>query len=131
MAQCSVDECETITFRNGMCAKHNSRVRRHGHTNVTRTYVQGKSAADRVEYVREYKLSHGCADCGYRAHHVALDFDHLPGTTKVRDIKRGQQLGWVALLEEIAKCEVVCANCHRVRTHARRGVTVEGGDDDG
>jgi hypothetical protein len=45
-----------------------------------------------------------------------LDFDHLPGTLKVRDIKSGQQLGWEALLAEVAKCEAVCANCHRIRT---------------
>ena len=62
----------------------------------------------------------GCVDCGYNEHPAALDFDHLPDTNKVRDIKSGQQLGWAALQEEIAKCEVVCANCHRIRTSERR-----------
>lgn len=58
-------------------------------------------------------------DCGYVKDERALGFDHLPGTIKVRDIKSGQQLGWEALLEEIAKCEVVCANCHIIRTSER------------
>lgn len=60
------------------------------------------------------------ADCGYNDHPAALDFDHRPDTVKVRDIKSGQQLGWDALIEEIAKCDVVCANCHRIRTVTRR-----------
>jgi hypothetical protein len=70
--------------------------------------------------VRAYKLEKGCIDCGYRENPVALSFDHLPGTVKVRDIKSGQQLGWQALLDEIAKCEVVCMNCHVIRTSERR-----------
>lgn len=78
----------------------------------------------KAEWVREYKLSHGCADCGYAEHHAALDFDHRPGTAKVRDIKKGQQLGWEALKTEVAKCDVVCANCHRVRTYNRRQADV-------
>lgn len=63
--------------------------------------------------------------CGYQVHSAALDFDHLPGTIKVRDIKHGNTLGWEALQVEIAKCEVVCANCHRIRTFLRNR---EGGD---
>ena len=73
-----------------------------------------------MEWVALFKMILGCADCGYREHPAALDFDHRPGTTKVRDIKQGQQLGWEALKAEIAKCDVVCANCHRIRTVERR-----------
>lgn len=76
--------------------------------------------AEKKRWVDAYKLAKGCTDCGYATHPAALDFDHLPGTTKVRDIKSGQQLGWAALQAEVAKCEVVCANCHRIRTTTRR-----------
>jgi hypothetical protein len=65
-------------------------------------------------------LEAGCADCGYRAAAIALDFDHLPGFDK---IERIAALAGCASLDkikrEIAKCEVVCANCHRLRTEAR------------
>jgi hypothetical protein len=50
-----------------------------------------------------------------------MDFDHVRGEKKF-NIKQAAQrrLGTRALLEEIAKCELVCANCHRLRT-LRRG----------
>lgn len=84
-----------------------------------RSPTKGATAQVKADYVRQYKLDKGCVDCGYKAHHSALDFDHKPGTVKVRDIKRGQQFGWLELLDEIAKCDVVCANCHRIRTYNR------------
>jgi hypothetical protein len=109
-------------MRRGWCHAHYSRWRRHGDPLVTNTAPKtpGKSRAYRGQWVDEYKLSKGCADCGYNAHPAALDFDHRPGTAKVRDIKRGNTFGWQALLAEIEKCDVVCANCHRIRTVNRR-----------
>lgn len=52
-----------------------------------------------------------------------MDWDHRPGTVKSFDIgsavaKLG--IGLARLLEEIAKCDLVCSNCHRIRTHLRR-----------
>lgn len=70
--------------------------------------------------IKQYKLDQGCTDCGYNAHSVALEFDHLPGTVKLFNV--GQKIGtWsmAKLMAEIAKCEVVCANCHAVRTEGR------------
>lgn len=111
-----------------MCHKHYSRWIRHGDPLVLlrATSTDGVTREFKRQYVEDYKLKHGCVDCGYNAHSAALDFDHLPGTTKVRDIKSGQHLGWLALLTEIAKCEVVCANCHRIRTAARRAAVGSG-----
>lgn len=69
----------------------------------------------------EIRLASGCVDCGYNAHHSALDFDHLPGTEKKFPIMRdGLTRNLESLMNEVAKCEVVCANCHRVRTWRRR-----------
>jgi hypothetical protein len=50
----------------------------------------------------------------------AMEWDHLPGQTKLGDISnkmRGRKAN--VLLAEIAKCELVCANCHAVRTRNR------------
>jgi len=50
-----------------------------------------------------------------------LEFDHLPGTTKVGSIANLKgRIPNQALLDEIAKCEIVCANCHAIRTVNRQ-----------
>ena len=70
--------------------------------------------------IREYLLSHPCVDCG-EADPVVLEFDHVRGekvanlSTMIRDRP------WRAIVEEIDKCEVRCANCHRRRTARQFG----------
>jgi hypothetical protein len=66
------------------------------------------------------KLTAGCADCGYAAHPAALHFDHRPGVDKVFNIGSARQFAMPTLVAEIEKCNVVCANCHAVRTAERR-----------
>lgn len=79
----------------------------------------GRIAAN-LQFVTDLKLQMGCTDCGYKEHPAALDFDHLPGQEKCRGVARMLSVSRSTLLAEIAKCEVVCANCHRVRTWNRR-----------
>ena len=77
----------------------------------------------RAEMIDSTKIRLGCADCGYRAHPAALHFDHLPGCNKVAAISqlRYGNCPLEKLEREVAKCEVVCANCHAIRTVTRRG----------
>jgi hypothetical protein len=73
----------------------------------------------RTRYLIEYFRNHPCNDCG-ETDPVVLEFDHL--NDKSFDI--GQALpyrNWQSILDEIGKCEVVCANCHRRRTAQRKG----------
>lgn len=68
-----------------------------------------------------YLTENPCVDCG-EADPIVLDFDHLPQYDKRFEIARAVSAStrsWSVILEEIQKCEVVCANCHRRRT-ARR-----------
>ena len=73
-----------------------------------------------VAWLRQLKAGRPCADCGGIFHPVAMTFDHLPGSTKRAEVSnlvyRGSRQ---LLLEEIAKCELVCANCHAIRTFNR------------
>jgi hypothetical protein len=59
-----------------------------------------------------------CADCGHKFPHPCMEFDHVRGVKKfcVSQINGSMK----RIREEIAKCEVVCANCHRIRTWNRK-----------
>lgn len=62
-----------------------------------------------------------CADCGDKFHFAAMDFDHVRGEKKGCLSTMASKITTLdTLLEEMAKCEVVCANCHRVRTYHRK-----------
>ena len=77
------------------------------------------------EYATQYKLDNGCELCGYNFSAYALQFDHLDPSTKYRTksgkIVHPSDLFRICSLEvakaEIAKCRVVCSNCHAVYTH--------------
>ena len=83
-------------------------------------YEKEKDLAKR-EYIRNLKMTNGCMDCGYNLHPEALEFDHTENNKihSVADlISRHSKME--AIIDEIAKCEIVCANCHRIRTFNRR-----------
>jgi hypothetical protein len=60
-----------------------------------------------------------CMDCGRRYPYYVMDFDHVRGK-KLFNIGQPAQRGASKLLAEILKCDIICANCHRARTHWRR-----------
>ena len=62
------------------------------------------------------KISAGCCDCGYKGHPAALDFDHVTGKKRCSPSLCGSI---AAAIEEAKKCEVRCANCHRIATFNR------------
>lgn len=64
----------------------------------------------------KYLKNNPCVDCG-EMDFALLQFDHIKGN-KVANISRmvQQGLSWGVILNEIEKCEVVCANCHHRRT---------------
>lgn len=76
-------------------------------------------AKERAEFLIDYFLTHPCVDCG-EADPIVLEFDHQQD--KAFGIANGlRSRSWDALIAEMAKCEVVCANCHRRRTAERGG----------
>lgn len=61
-----------------------------------------------------------CMDCRGWFDPWQMDFDHRPEEVKLFNIGAGRGLKLVRLVAEIKKCDVVCSNCHRTRTHKRR-----------
>jgi hypothetical protein len=91
------------------------------HRNPQRRKSNDEARARSREFIWDYLLKHPCVDCGY-ANPVALEFDHVRGT-KVSSISAMSSRGIIpeSLMEEINKCEVRCANCHRIVTAKRGG----------
>ena len=67
----------------------------------------------------EYLRTHPCVDCG-ETDVLVLEFDHLRDKKYNIAEMINRDFTWKAILHEIEKCEVVCANCHRRRTYVRR-----------
>jgi hypothetical protein len=94
----------------------------HYQANKPRRQAQNKRRqADFMAWYVSLKAGRPCADCGQSFHHAAMQWDHLPGQVKKAALgflaRRGSRR---RVLEEIAKCELVCANCHAVRSYLRR-----------
>ena len=75
----------------------------------------------RSRVINKYKVAKGCEICGYNKHSVALDFDHInPAEKKFSISHRLQHSTIKTLVSEIRKCRILCANCHRIKTHEDR-----------
>ena len=62
-----------------------------------------------------------CTDCGRRFPPYGMDFDHRDPTAKQYTVSRMiGRAGTARILDEVSKCDIVCANCHRARTYDRR-----------
>lgn len=72
-----------------------------------------------LEYIKKAK-DVPCADCGKSYPYYVMDFDHVHGekTTEINRMRR-DRFSLTRIKEEIAKCEIVCSNCHRIRTFQR------------
>lgn len=68
------------------------------------------------DYYQEAK-NHPCVDCGIQYHPIIMEFDHRDPTTKLFNVSQPQSVSSLKKLkDELAKCDVVCANCHKLRT---------------
>lgn len=106
--------------RNSCCRQCQAKLFRSHYKRNRATYVQRSADRKRLLLERIRVLKQGpCTDCAGRFHPVAMDFDHT-GSDKTAGVAHLVGLGsWSAIEREIKKCELVCANCHRVRTYTR------------
>jgi hypothetical protein len=79
---------------------------------------QRRTASRRVKKIRIHK-NQPCMDCGLTLPMCAMSFDHLPGEVKFRDVSQLGSWSKDRIAQEVAKCDVVCLNCHALRTYYR------------
>jgi len=75
-----------------------------------------------IAVVHAYKENHPCSDCQQSFPHYCMDFDHIEERgKKTQDISKmlSNCVSLPRVLKEIEKCDVVCSNCHRIRSHKR------------
>ena len=68
------------------------------------------------EFLARIKLYYGCQICGYKEHPSALTFDHIDPDTKALNLSNYGSHGWPAIIDEVSKCRVLCANCHNIHS---------------
>lgn len=101
---------------------------RHGTINAYGTYgcrcdrcraaaaAGNQNRADKARKLIAAAKDRPCADCGGTFPLVCMDFDHRDPAAKLYTISNGLQRSHASLIAEIAKCDVICSNCHRIRT---------------
>lgn len=87
------------------------------------TYIDRAQARNEARRKRlsDLKASTPCKDCGVQYPPYVMQFDHREGEPKVGELSRLIVSSSEKVLQaEIAKCDIVCANCHCERTHRRQ-----------
>ena len=93
-------------------AKNKDKQREYQRKAAKKRYWANKTKVDAI------KLEAGCCQCGYNEYACAMDFDHINPEDKSFNIGSYlQQYKWERLKEEIDKCRVMCANCHRIHSY--------------
>lgn len=89
--------------------------RKRYHENRQQYYdrVEAREKAAK-EFIAKLKAKLKCSRCPENDPRC-LDFHHLDQSKKIVNIARAHKLGWSSekILEEMAKCIVLCSNCHR------------------
>ena len=78
-------------------------------------FMRGYNGSTKKRIILEAKLR-PCADCGQRYPAPVMEFDHVRGEKEFHLSRNGDKgITVEQVLEEMSKCDVVCANCHRMR----------------
>lgn len=94
-----------------------------GHKNVEDRKAWHRSR--RIEANKQMALlkSNPCVDCGGSFPHYVMEWDHVPERGEkircVASLMTGRVISSPTIQKEIQKCDLVCANCHKIRTHIR------------
>ena len=76
-------------------------------------------------YLVNLKEQTPCGDCGIQYPYYVMQFDHVRGVKLFNVATHHFWSSKQVVLDEVAKCEIVCANCHAERTHQQRQGSME------
>lgn len=125
----NVDEFAWLNSQKGirqpycrLCVKTHFDVKAKQHQNYSDRKKQDRIRQQQKleSVILEYLKQHSCVDCG-EADPVVLEFDHLANKVNNVATLKANNTSKEVLIEEIAKCEVRCANCHRRKTAKQFG----------
>lgn len=86
-----------------------------------KTLTRNKDKRNKIrKYIQECKTGKACIDCKEDYPYWIMDFDHLENKSFNVSSFYNSTLSIEKVVEEIAKCEIVCSNCHRNRTFNRK-----------
>lgn len=114
---------KTTGVRRAMCKECVSELTNRHYTDNKELYrVNQRTRRERNrQFIKEYLSDKCCVDCGNSDWRV-LEFDHVRGT-KTNNVSKMvvDRVPIETIKEEIAKCDVRCANCHRIVSSERAG----------
>jgi len=83
-------------------------------------YQPLRSERGRRAWLRSLKEGRACVDCGQVFPPEVMQWDHKPGSEKLLELSAAYgEWSREDVLAEIAKCDLVCTNCHVIRTFTR------------
>lgn len=100
------------------CQRHKSKM----HYTKNKSYYVAKAKEGqnkRNEWLKQLKATLACSNCG-ETHPAVLDFHHTDSSLKEISIAHAIKYSKKRVLEEAAKCVVLCFNCHRIHHYNER-----------
>ena len=107
--------CKVCMSRKSMTAEQVQNLRKTDRAKQSRTTERQELMEQRRKRLLDSFKDAPCLDCKQRFPPECMDFDHVRGE-KLSQVGAMRSWAIVKILKEVAKCEVVCANCHRIRT---------------
>ena len=104
--------CKECDKKRNYYVKHINKMKKA--QRVRSSILRTKNRKLMIEFLSNKK----CTDCG-ESNIEVLEFDHIKGKKKDKVPRILLDYAWPVVLKEIKKCEIVCSNCHRLRTEQR------------
>src|SRR5690554_4154882 len=101
------------------CKECNKKAQRVQYSSNKKYYLDRNRelrASNRERY-KKTKEGKPCTRCGGLFPQVCMDYDHIDHKSKRLCVAQMMGYSWNVIQKEIDKCELVCANCHRIKTY--------------